>query len=210
MSFAMPCQCPTAKSRLGTRRVHRIQRNTRVYAGPPYMIPWMPVENRNGYTLRLLQPHPIAKTTYTNRGDGYLSLGSYMSGANQTQTRYPESHPIVMSYSADDASAKDWKKVMHVYLHQEDSTEPPALPTDDSVTLDIAGGNIIAAKKFEGNATQPVCEKYYRELVKQLEVDFGPGALPQQGTIDFQLAQYGPLHSLTPRLNEIWITISMS
>lgn len=181
----------------------------RVYAGPPYMVPFTPVENRDGYTLRLLQPHPIARTAYSSRGDGYLTLGSYMSGANQTETRYPESHPIVMSYTTEDKDGKDWKKMMQVYLHQEDNTQAPALPNDKSIIIDIAGGEIIAAKKFEGNATQEVCEQNYRALVGQLEVDFGPNALPAQGTIDFQLAQYGPLHSLSPRLNEIWIKIKM-
>lgn len=188
---------------------HRMRDSCRVYAGPPYMVPFTPIENRDGYTLRLLQPHPVARTTYTSRGDGYLSLGSYMSGANESETRYPESHPIVMSYMAEDTTGKNWRKMMQVYLHQADTAETPALPNDDTVALDIAGGNLIAAKKFEGNATQEVCERYYRELMKQLESDFGPGALPEQGTIDFQLAQYGPLHSLSPRLNEIWITIKM-
>lgn len=211
MSNRLPCQLstPTGARTRHPFRVRHGKMYSRVHAGPPYMVPFTPIENRNGYTLRLLQPHAIARTTYTSRGDGYLSLGSYMSGANESETRYPESHPIVMSYTAEDTAGKDWKKMMQVYLHQKDTGDPPALPTDSAVALDVAGGNLIAAKKFEGNATQPVCEKYYRELVKQLEMDFGPGALPEQGTIDFQLAQYGPLHSLSPRLNEIWVTIKM-
>lgn len=193
----------------GAFRIKGRKLYSKILAGPPYMIPFVPVESRDSYTLRLLQPHPIARTTYTSRGDGYLALGSYMSGDNKDEIKYPETHPIVMSYRMEEKKSGDWLKMMHVYLHQEDNSEPPALPNNENIDIDIAGGVVIAAKKFQGNATQEVCERCYRDLLTQVEADFGPKALPSGALVDFQLAQYGPLHSLSPRLNEIWITIKI-
>lgn len=170
------------------------------------MVPFTPIDKRAAYDIRLLKPHPIALTYYSNRGDGYLSLGSYMSGENQGEARFPESQPIVMSYRGQNQQ----EKTMQVYIVTENG-EPPPLPKDKSVILDIAGGEVIAAKRFEGSATREVCEGVRQKLLEALAKD-GVTTVQDESwdsNNDFQLAQYGPLHSLSPRLNEIWVRIKL-
>ncbi len=178
------------------------------------MVPFTPIEKKDRYTLRLVQPHPVAVTQYSSRGDGYLALGAYMSGGNDCSEKFPETHPIIMTYRK---TTNGYRKTMQVYL--DGSSRTPPLPKTQSVYLDIAGGEVIAARKFEGNATQEACERTLKELLHALEQD-GLGAASSfktsgdamddaSGSVDFQLAQYGPLHSLSPRLNEIWVKVKM-
>lgn len=181
-------------------------------------------------------------TTYVNRGDGFLALGSFMSGANASNTRFPETQPIVMQYDYARGTTPEEKKMI-VYLHNDDPDSSLPAPTDGSVRLDVGGGEIIAAIKFEGNATKEVCvglsatirpalastdsisfthvhslvrsfvrkvcEHYYDFLVSKLKQDVGPAACPADDRVEFSLAQYGPLHSLSPRLNEVWIRLKL-
>jgi hypothetical protein len=173
--------------------------------GPPYLIPFTNAGEKKGYTLRLYAPYPCVETRYVNRGDGYLSLGSYMSGGNETSARFPETQPIVMQYQYDRGTDPK-EKTMRVYLHG--SGDLPA-PNDPEVRLEVAGGEIIAAIKFDGNATKEVCERYYSYLIGKLREDVGDAAVPSDERCEFSLAQYGPLHSLTPRLNEIWVRVQV-
>jgi len=170
------------------------------------MVPFTPIDKRAAYDIRLLKPHPVALTYYSNRGDGYLSLGSYMSGENESEARFPESQPIVMSYRGKNQE----EKTMQVYIATENG-KPPPLPKDRSVILDVAGGEVIAAKRFEGSATKEICDLVRQKLLQALAQD-GVSTVRDaswDSSNDFQLAQYGPLHSLSPRLNEIWIKVKL-
>ena len=126
------------------------------------MVPFVPVEKRAGYDLRLLKPHAVAVTEYQNRGDGYARLGSYLSGENEEKIKFPESQPIVMTYQGDSLE----RKTMQVYLSSENGSPP--LPKNQGIYLDVAGGEIVAAKRFEGNATQEVCKRMVMELMDSL------------------------------------------
>ena len=107
---------------------------------------------------------------------------------------------------------------MQVYLVPRNSTSVPSTaslpqPNDPSVELDIAGGELIAVRRFEGYATEDVCRSNLQQLVDSLK-DTG---LQIEGLEDddssqvvFRLAQYGPLHSLNTRLNEIWVSVKAS
>eukprot|EP00890_Picochlorum_soloecismus_P005112 jgi/Picsp_1/5601/NSC_02960-R1_protein len=190
---------------LGPKRIRRCRIDA-MSGSNVVMVPFTPIDKRAAYDIRLLKPHPVALTYYSNRGEGYLSLGSYMSGGNQNETRFPESQPIVMSYRGQNQQ----EKTMQVYIVTENGGPPP-LSKDRSVTLDVAGGEVIAAKRFEGAAGKEVCDRVRRNLLEALAKD---GVLTVQdaswdSNYDFQLAQYGPLHSLSPRLNEIWIKVKL-
>ena len=191
----------TARRHQGNARSLRVLRQ----AGPPFLIPFQNAGEKEGYSLRLYTPYPCVETRYINRPDGYLALGSYMSGANASGTRFPETQPIMMQYSYEQGVEPE-EKTMRVYLHG--SEDLPA-PTDPSVRLGVGGGEIVAAIKFEGNATKEVCEKYYKYLVARLREDIGPTSVPDDGRLEFSLAQYGPLHSLSPRLNEILVHVQL-
>ena len=191
----------TARRHQGNARSLRVL----CQAGPPFLIPFQNAGEKERYSLRLYTPYPCVETRYINRPDGYLALGSYMSGANASGTRFPETQPIMMQYSYEQGVEPE-EKTMRVYLHG--SEDLPA-PTDPSVRLGVGGGEIVAAIKFEGNATKEVCEKYYKYLVARLREDIGPTSVPDDGRLEFSLAQYGPLHSLSPRLNEILVHVQL-
>ena len=172
------------------------------------IVPFMPIENRSKYSLRLIQPHTVAKTTYTSRGDGYLSLGSYMSGANQNEEKFPETQPIIMTYYKSSAEDPNWNtKTMQVYLKSD--SDVPSLPKSSNVCIEVSGGEVVAARKFQGQATEEVCMRELKALLSAMEMDGLSSVAASHGAVEFQLAQYGPLHSLTPRLNEIWVKVKM-
>ncbi len=195
----------TQNANLWSSQSQSLRVRVRCQAGPPFLIPFQNAGDKKGYSLRLYTPYPCVETRYINRPDGYLALGSYMSGANASGTRFPETQPIVMQYAYKQGDEPQ-EKTMRVYLHGAD--DPPA-PNDPSVRLGVGGGEIVAAIKFEGNATKEVCEKYYNFLVARLREDLGPASLPDDDRLEFSLAQYGPLHSLTPRLNEILVRVQL-
>ena len=84
---------------------------------------------------------------------------------------------------------------------------PPA-PTDPAVSLTVAGGELIAARQFEGNATQGACEACHKQLLAALARD-GLALAEAEAEGYFRLAQYGPLHSLSTRVNEIWVAVKL-
>jgi hypothetical protein len=165
-------------------------------------VPYTPISKTDNYDLRLLQPHTVVATRYQRRDEGFLALGGYLSGANERQTRCVETQPVVMTFRPDGT------KMMQIYVvprENEGSDEPLPAPTERGVELDAAGGELIAAMRFEGNATKEACERTTESLLKCLAKD-GLNVV-EAGT--FRLAQYGPLHSLSTRINEIWITLKV-
>lgn len=87
------------------------------------------------------------------------------------------------------------------------SALPPA-PRDPAVSLAVAGGEVVAARQFEGNATKEACERCLAQLKSALARDGLQLAEAEQGGF-FRLAQYGPLHSLSTRVNEIWLAVKL-
>ncbi len=84
---------------------------------------------------------------------------------------------------------------------------PPA-PNNADVVIGVAGGEVVAARQFEGNATQEACERCRALLVAALQRDgLQLGEAEAAGYI--RLAQYGPLHSLSTRMNEIWLGVKL-
>lgn len=87
------------------------------------------------------------------------------------------------------------------------STLPPA-PNDAAVSLAVAGGEVVAVRSFEGNATKEACERCLQQLRAALQRDGVQLAEAEAGGY-FRLAQYGPLHSLSTRMNEIWVAVKL-
>lgn len=57
-------------------------------------------------------------------------------------------------------------------------------------------------------ASQEACERCRAALVAALQRDGLPLAEAEAGGF-FRLAQYGPLHSLQTRVNEIWLAVKL-
>ena len=223
------------------RRARRSPAITRAAA----FVPYTPVQKQDGYELKLIGPHRVARVAYERRDAGFLALGEYLSGGNAGGRRFQETQPIVMSYPPGGA------KTMQVYLlpreGEGDEGQPPPQPSDAGVELDGAGGELVAAARFEGNATKEACERARTQLkfalqrgesscaaqrlaggtceqpaaprrpalcaharapMRYLPADGLQLAEDEVGGL-FRLAQYGPLHSLSTRVNEVWLTVQL-
>lgn len=100
---------------------------------------------------------------------------------------------------------------MRVHVVPRGGSEPGALPPapgDPGVRLAVAGGEVVAARQFEGNATKEACEACRAALAAALQRDGLTLAEAEAGG-SFRLAQYGPLHSLQTRVNEIWLAVKL-
>lgn len=66
----------------------------------------------------------------------------------------------------------DGSKTMQLYVVPREGQlaegEALPLPTDSAVRLDAAGGELVAAMRFEGNATQEVCDAARQRLLTKL------------------------------------------
>lgn len=128
-----------------------------------------------------------------------------MSGANIGEVKMLETQPLIMTYYPDG------RKTMQVYVSRRDgnSKEAPPQPTNTDIELDIAGGELIAVRSFEGYATEDTCRQELKALIQSLEgTGLALGDVEGQG--GFRLAQYGPIHSLEKRTNEIWLSVKAS
>ncbi|PSC69851.1 SOUL heme-binding [Micractinium conductrix] len=149
-------------------------------ASGPLLIPYTPISKSDDYALRLFSAYPVAETVYERRDEGFLSLGGYMSGKNAAEARCRETQPVVMCYPVEGP------KRMRIYIVPrggsggEAGALPPA-PTDPSVSLTIAGGEVVAVRRFEGNATQEACERCRAALVAALQRDGLPLAEAEAG-----------------------------
>ena len=162
------------------------------------IVPYTPIQKNSKYDLRLIKVHKVAVTKYERRDEGFERLGTYMAA-----WRCRETQPVVMTYHPDGT------KTMQVYLVPREAEADGEAETNDGsgggVWLDAAGGELIAAARFEGNATKEACYSVRDSLVAALKSD----GLTVASEDTFRLAQYGPLFSLGPRLNEIWMTIAV-
>lgn len=134
------------------------------------LVPYTPVSKQDGFDLRLLTPHKVARTVYERRNEGFLTLGNYLSGDNSSGTRFIETQPVVMTYHPEG------HKTMQIFLVPRDATVdlegPQALPQPTpsaGIVLDVAGGELLAVACFEGNATQEACETTRRQLLEKLK-----------------------------------------
>ncbi|PRW44330.1 heme-binding chloroplastic [Chlorella sorokiniana] len=175
-----------------------------VQSNSPLLIPFTPVQKNADYSLRLYSAYTAAECEYERRDEGFLLLGSYMSGNNAADARCRETQPVVMCYPPQGAKRM---RIHIVPAGSSDAALPPA-PRDPAVTLAVAGGEVVAARQFEGNATKEACERCLAQLKAALARDGLQLAEAEAGGF-FRLAQYGPLHSLSTRVNEIWLAVKL-
>ena len=160
----------------------------------------------------LVTTHRLSAAVLRRRDEGYLLLGGYLSGQNADGMRCRETQPIVMCYpSAGGGGGK--RMQVAIVPRGSDGSSPgaaqlPPAPSDPAVSLAVAGGEVVAARQFEGSATQEACERCLQQLVAALCRD-GLRLAEAEGAGYFRLAQYGPLNSLSTRINEIWLAVKL-
>eukprot|EP00884_Botryococcus_braunii_P000055 jgi/Botrbrau1/1004/Bobra.114_1s0042.1 len=168
-------------------------------------VPYTVVAKKDEYSLRLLEAHTAAVTEYERRDEGFLSLGAYFDGGNEEALLLAESQPVIMSYYPTGRKTMQ----LHVGL---DRVGNPVLkapqPTVQGVTLEAAGGELVAVGRFEGVTTAKSADIVRRALIAALAND-GVELAEAEREGFFRLAQYGPLNSLSPRFNEIILRIAL-
>jgi hypothetical protein len=142
------------------------------------LVPYTPVQKMQGYDLRLLKPHAVASITYQRRDEGFLALGAYLSGANAERKRCIETQPVLMTH---DPSGSGTKRMQVYVVVQEDVEAEPSrggeeegmlkvpAPLNEDIMIDVAGAELIAALRFEGNATKERTETARQKLISHLE-----------------------------------------
>lgn len=152
--------------------------------------------------------YPVVEREYQKREEGYAALGGYLDGDNATGTKFNFTQPVVMSYP------KEGNKTMQMFVGSVRATGevlPPSalpLPTDSTVRLTVAGGEVVAVMKFEGYITPETAGSARRQLEEALQQD-GVALAEQEAAGLFRVAQYGPVYSLSPRLNEMMLKIRL-
>ena len=143
-------------------KLTRSNRSRHVMAAAVEFVPYTPIQKGEKYDLRLIQPHTVISTSYQRRDEGFLKLGSYMSGNNEAGCRCIETQPVIMTFKGEGF------KTMQIYVVPREGDSVPA-PNEASVELDAAGGELIASMRFEGNATKEACEQTRDRLLQSLK-----------------------------------------
>lgn len=161
------------------------------------------VRAAEGYELRLYDPFVCVCTDYEARGEGIEVLAEYMDGKNDRSVRYPSSQPLLMAHHVD-------RKVMKLFVASTRAVDVSTLPSSSrpDVRLDLEGGYLVSAALFHGHATKERVEEEYRALVRRLEAD-GLSISHDDNHERYHVAQYGPLFSLKPRKNELWVRVQL-
>lgn len=170
------------------------------------------VSKAQGYDLRLYQPYPVVRMDYEARPPAFLALGEYLGGANATGTRFARPEPAIMRQGLPGG-----RKTMELYIGSRragggggdddasNNAGPPA-PTDPSLSLDVSGGELVAVATFGGNLTREAAESEHAALRAALARDGLPAADPE-GV--YRACQYGAIHSLGERRNEVWVRVQL-
>lgn len=176
---------------------------------PPYAV----IRGTQFYDLRLYNVYPVVEIDYTRREEGYLALGGYIDGDNQTGTAFNYTQPVVMRYEPEG------RKSMQMFVGSKRGepmlrgfkrpniklTELPS-PTSPGVRLNVAGGELVAVLRFEGSITPQRARAVYEQLVKSLKKDGVELADSEKDGL-FRIAQYGPVYTIEKRMAEILLAV---
>ncbi|EIE23057.1 hypothetical protein COCSUDRAFT_53493 [Coccomyxa subellipsoidea C-169] len=142
---------------------------------------------------------------YERRDEGYLGLGAYFDGANVQGLRLRQTQPVVMRFNPKVT------KTMELYVGSRqdgESLEAPPQPKDGRLSLEVAGGEVAAVLRFEGSATREATLRAVAQLKDILASD-GLMLAGEEAAGAFRLAQYGPLNSLSTRVNEVLLRVQL-
>mmetsp|Transcript_12816 Transcript_12816/g.36002 ORF Transcript_12816/g.36002 Transcript_12816/m.36002 type:complete len:261 (-) Transcript_12816:752-1534(-) len=154
----------------------------------------------DGYSIRLYDTHFVVKTAYSRRDEGFETLGRYLEGANEASARLPAPQPVFMTYWPGSA------KTMQLFVPTPKSVPLPPLPTAPGVALEVAGGVTMAAIQFTGYATEEAATMAKDALMAAVKRD-GLRLANEDG--EFTIAQYGPIFSLSTRVNELLMPLKL-
>ncbi|KAK9815546.1 hypothetical protein WJX72_005503 [[Myrmecia] bisecta] len=126
-------------------------------------------------------------------------------GANEDGVRLRETQPLVMRYSLQ--GQKTMEQLVGSRRDGQAQERPP-LPTAAGVSLEVAGGEVVAVLQFSGNATPEKAAALVKQLASGLQAD-GIALAEDESAGAFRVAQYGPVNSLRERLNELMLGVRL-
>ncbi|WIA08929.1 hypothetical protein OEZ85_008346 [Tetradesmus obliquus] len=178
---------------------------------PPYQV----FKKGAVYDLRFHSPYPVVEMDYERREMAYLALGEYQSGSNASSTKFGFTQPVVMQYHPDGrkvmqmmvGSRRDQQQQQQQQGTSADITSLPA-PSDAAVRLSVAGGELVAVLPFEGYITPEAAAAARQRLLRALEADGLKLAMAEAGGM-FRVAQYGAVHTLEARVNEMMLAVAV-
>jgi hypothetical protein len=188
-----------------------------VYEFPPYTL----LKRADGYDLRLYGDlYACVEMPYERRDEPYLLLGAYIDGDNAAGTRFSYTQPVIMQHDAGGL------KTMRMYVGSPRTYRGPAdacesgipgpagaatvaskpAPKNPAVRLAPAGGELVAVIRFEGYITADAAAGARKRLVALLARD-GVGLAEEEAAGRFRVAQYGPIHTMATRVNELLLRV---
>lgn len=165
---------------------------------PPFKV----IGKTEGYEVRLYDTYLYVSTPYDRRDEGIGALSSYFDGQNSVEVKIPATQPVVMQYEPLEGGG--FAKSMRLYTPRA-GEGPPPMPTSPNLQMQVSGAELVAVLRFSGNITQETADMAIKQLTNALAQD---GITPKDADSGvFRMAQYGPLYSLSPRKNELWLQL---
>lgn len=165
---------------------------------PPFTL----VKRTPAYELRLYKSYTVAAVAYDTRPEGLARLAAYFDGSNAAEARIPATSPLTMRYAPAPGGLA---KRMELFVPPVPGALPPA-PSDGSVVLEAAGGELLASLSVPGSVTPEVAAAARARLAAALAAD-GLRVSDEEGA--FRVAQFGPLFSLAERRNEVLLAVAL-
>lgn len=112
-----------------------------------YESPEYTVEEKDGmFELRRYKNFQVVSVDVTNRNDGFRTLFSYISGANETQEKISMTVPVIQEQSGE-------KKTMAFVVPKKHQAGAPS-PRDASVGIKQMTWSLVAVLQFSGFARE--------------------------------------------------------
>jgi len=172
-------------------------------------LPYELLRRARDYEVRRYPALLSAETVYDQRPEGYDRLGSYAGGSNALGKRLTFFSPTVMC--VNEVNGQRVKRMWWPMAFKQPNEPVPSLtslpePTIPRIILKEQESIVVAVKRFEVPATEPVARGYTSQLVRDVERDGLAADAAAKGG-ECTLAQFDALFSLNKRRNEVWVRL---
>ncbi|KAF6266823.1 regulatory factor, effector binding domain-containing protein [Scenedesmus sp. NREL 46B-D3] len=161
----------------------------------------------SNHLSRFYSPYPVVELEYERREMAYLALGDYQSGSNASSSKFGFTQPMGRKVMQMMVGSHRGQQQQQQQGNSADMTSLPA-PSDPAVRLSVAGGELVAVLPFEGYITPEAAAAARLRLLRALEADGLKLAEAEAGGM-FRVAQYGAVHTLEARVNELMLAVAV-
>ena len=173
-------------------------------------LPYELLRRAKQYEIRRYPATTVAQTKYDQRPEGYDRLGSYAGGSNENQAKLEFFSPTIMKIvDVDGVRSKVMTWPLAFAPPGGESPDPSVFPdpTIPRIIVTKSPSVVVAVRRFEIAATEPVVKAYTSQLLKDLESDgLVPSPAAKNGE-EYFVGQYDALFSLNKRRVEVWVQL---